>query len=289
MTIPNQDLSYLETLKSQLRETLHLDLDDYGLDELSRGEFSNTFLGIQLHTAFQPIYDSEAGDLFGHEAFLRPSLGGVQEVSPHFAFYYAEQSGKLVKFDRVSRTLHVLNFRQLHAENGLLFLNVHTKLLASVNAHGKVFERILHSNSVPTNRVVIEIQESAVDQEKPLTEAVENYRDRGYKIAIDGFGSRHSNLDRLWKLSPDFVKLDIQLIQEAERNPRVRKIIPKLLGIISDLGAQPVIQGIETQIQFDIAIESGASLLQGYFLGKPVTAKELQAVSVFKPSIRVAA
>ena len=289
MTDSNKDLSYIEPLKAQLKEALYLDLDDYGLDEHSRGEFSNTYLGIQLNSAFQPIYDSEAGDLFGHEALLRPSLGGIQNVSPEFAFYFAEQSGKLVKFDRVSRTLHVLNFRQIYAENGLLFLNVHTKLLASVNAHGKVFERILHANSVPTNRVVIEILESAVDQEKPLAEAVENYRDRGYKIAIDSFGSNHSNLDRLWKLAPDFVKLDINLIQEAERNPKVRKVLPQLISIIRDLGAQPVIQGIETQTQFDIAIESASTLLQGYFLGKPVTTKELQPVSLFKPGIRFAA
>ena len=96
-----------------------------------------------------------------------------------------------------------------------LFLNVHPKLLVSVNAHGQVFERILHAHSVPTHKVVIEIAENAVDADKPLLEAVGNYRDRGYHIAIDDFGGRRSNLDRLWKLAPDYVKLDISLIQEA--------------------------------------------------------------------------
>ena len=284
---------HIEELKASLREALYLDLDDYGLDEQQGGEFTSTFLGVQLNSAFQPIYDSEAGELFGHEALLRPSLGGAQSISPEFAFGFAEQSGRLVQFDRVCRTLHVLNFRQIYAENGLLFLNVHPSLLMSVNAHGKVFERILHANSVPTDRVVIEIQESVVEQEKLLSEAIENYRDRGYRIAIDNFGRKHSNLERLWKLSPEFVKLDLSIIQAAEHNPRVRKIIPRLIDIIRDLGAQPVIEGIETQTQLDIAIEVGSTLLQGYFLGKPVIAKELQLTKAIKPAskptIRVAA
>lgn len=284
MTDLNATTSYVEQLRLQLKEALQLNLDDYGLVEQSSGEFNSTFLGVRLNSAFQPIYDIQAGDLFGHEALLRPSLGGELSSTPEFAFTYAEQAGKLVQFDRVSRTLHVLNFRQIYAENGLLFLNVHPKLLITVNAHGKVFERILHSNSVPTNRVVIEIQEGLIEQEKQLTEAIDNYRDKGYRIAIDRFGSTQSHIDRLWKFAPDFVKLDLGLIQKAETNERVRKILPGLIKMIKDLGAQPIITGIETQAQLDIAIGSGTNLVQGYFLARPVTAKELQPAGSFKTS-----
>ncbi|MDO9204794.1 EAL domain-containing protein [Methylotenera sp.] len=273
---------HVEQLRLQLKESLLLDFDEYGLAEQFTGEFNSTFIGVRLNTAFQPIYDSEAGDLYGHEALLRPSLGNELASTPEFAFTYAEQAGKLVEFDRVSRTLHVLNFRQIYAENGLLFLNVHPKLLISVNAHGKVFERILHANSVPTSRVVIEIQEGLVEQDKQLAEAINNYRERGYQIAIDRFGSEQSHIGRLRKFSPDFVKLDLNLIQKAENNERVRKVLPGLIKMIQDIGAKPVITGIETQTQLDIAIETGSTLFQGYFLAKPVTAKELQPSALFK-------
>lgn len=281
MTDSKTTPAHVEQLRLQLKEALLLDLDDYGLVEQSTGEFNSTFLGVRLNSAFQPIYDIQAGDLFGHEALLRPSLGGELSSTPEFAFTYAEQAGKLIQFDRVSRTLHVLNFRQIYAENGLLFLNVHPKLLVSVNAHGKVFERILHSNSVPTDRVVIEIQEGLIDQDKQLAEAIVNYRDRGYRIAIDRFGSARSHIDRLWKFTPDFVKLDLHLIQKAEQNDRVSRILPGLIKMIKDLGAQPIVTGIETQAQLDIAIESGSALVQGFFLARPVTANELQPSTLF--------
>lgn len=278
-------------LKEQLREALFLDLDEYGLEEPQSGEFVSKFLGIDLGSAFQPIYDSAAGDLFGHEALLRASLGFTQTVNPEFAFGFAEQSGRLVKFDRVCRTLHLLNFRHIYQENGLLFLNVHPELLLSVNAHGRVFERILHAHSVPTQRVVIEIRESAIEQTKPLMAAVENYRARGYQIAIDGFGRKHSNLDRLWKLTPSFVKLDHTLIQAAATNVRAKVTLLRLVDLIRDLEAQPVIQGIETQPQLELAIESGSTLLQGNLLGLPTTARELhlRPPRILKPTIRAAA
>lgn len=280
MTVPaNNATSPIELLRLQLKESLFLDLDDYGLVEQSTGEFNSTFLGVQLNTAFQPIYDIQAGDLIGHEALLRPSLGGELASTPEFAFTYAEQTGKLVQFDRVARTLHVLNFKQIYAENGLLFLNVHPKLLISVNTHGKVFERILHANSVPTHRVVIEIKESEIEQDKQLSEAIDNYRDRAYHISIDGFGGKKSHIDRLWKLSPDYVKLDLGIIQQAEGNHRVLKILPGLINLINESGAQTIITGIETQTQLDIAIESGGQLVQGYFLARPVNAKALQPSS----------
>jgi EAL domain-containing protein (putative c-di-GMP-specific phosphodiesterase class I) len=282
MTTSKPIANHVEQLRLQLKESLLLDFEDYGLAEQFTGEFNSTFIGVQLNTAFQPIYDSEAGDLYGHEALLRPTLGNELASAPEFAFTYAEQAGKLVEFDRVSRTLHVLNFRQIYAENGLLFLNVHPKLLISVNEHGKVFERILHANSVPTDRIVIEVQEALIEHDLQLTGAINNYRDRGYRIAVDRFGSNQSHIDRLWKLTPDFVKLDLNLIQQAETDKRVRSALPGLIKIIKDLGAKPIVTGIETQVQLDIALESGGTLFQGYFLAKPVTAKELQPSALFK-------
>lgn len=165
------------------------------------------------------------------------------------------------------------------------FLNVHPKLLSMVNGHGKIFERVLHANSVPTNRIVIEINEGLVEHDKQLSEAIDNYRERGYKIAIDHFGGRASHLDRLWKYQLDFIKFDVSLIQQAEHNDRLRKTLRHLIQAANDLGAKPIVQGIESQSQLNIAIESGATLLQGYFLGKPVHAKELQPTKVLNSKI----
>jgi EAL domain-containing protein (putative c-di-GMP-specific phosphodiesterase class I) len=263
----------IDDLRANLHGVLLLDLDEFGL-ELRGDEVVSKFIGLSLQSAFQPIVGRDRQTL-GYEALLRPSIG-PEVVSPLFAFEFADRQGRLVKLDRIARTLHMLNYINLPGYRGLLFLNVHPKLLVSVNAHGKVFERILHAHSVPTQQVVIEVLENAVEVDKQLTEATTNYRDRGYKIAIDAFGSKHSNLDRLWRISPDFIKLDIGIVHEAEANPKVRRVLAKLIEIAHELGAQAIVEGIENATQYQIALDAGAPLLQGFHLGRPAPLKALE-------------
>lgn len=264
---------HIVQLRAELKQVLALDLEEIGLLEASSGEYESTFIGVHLKTAFQPIYDVKQGDIYGYEALIRPSLFGTLGSTPEFAFTYAEQSGKLVQFDRVCRSQHVLNYRAIHQENGLLFLNVHPKLLLEVSAHGKVFEQILHKYSVPTHRVVLEINESLIEQDKHLIAAVENYRALGYQIAFDHVGGHQSKLYRLWSVQHDFIKFDVSVIQQAAQHHGLAKALKGLIASVQDLGSTPVILGIENQQQLDIAISAGATVLQGHFLAAPVVAK----------------
>jgi EAL domain-containing protein (putative c-di-GMP-specific phosphodiesterase class I) len=280
----------LQTLSEQLKASLLLDLDELNLAANQTGEYASEFAGMHLASAFQPIYDIGLGDFRGHEALLRPRLGDIKEVTPDFAFTYADKSDKLVKLDRVSRTLHVLNYHEIFKENGLLFLNVHPSLLVRVNEHGKVFERILHDHAVATNRVVIEVRDfdtfdAATDllaYEQQLEAAIKNYQDRGYKIAIDRFGSANSIVSRLWKLNPDYVKFDIHFLQQAELDVKLRQALIGLVNFVKSLGAEPILAGVETKSQLHLALDAGAHLVQGYLFGQPSSARHLSTSDIIK-------
>ena len=265
-------LHRLNALQNELRDTLSLN-DDYRL-EVKGDEVRATFLGMQLRSVFQPIVDLQRNTSLGYEALLRAADPKGNAIAPPAAFRQAEAVERLVKFDRLCRTLHTLNYLNMGKGSGLLFLNVHPELLVAVNAHGKVFEQVLHQHDVATSDVVIEINESAVSEEKQLAAAIANYRERGYRIAIDDFGKEHSNLERLWTLSPEYVKLDGGIIQQAEVNPRLQRILPKLVEIIRELGAEVVVEGVETASQLELARHAGADLVQGYLLGRPAPAQE---------------
>ncbi len=264
-------LHRLNAIQNELRDALSLSQDDYRL-EVERNEIGAHFIGLHLRSVFQPVLDLRCGEPLGYEALLRASETKGNPVAPPAAFRRAEALERLVKFDRLCRTLHTLNFLNLAAEDALLFLNVHPDLLVAVHGHGKVFERVLHQHDVSTRQVVIEINESAVEDERLLSAAIANYRERGYHIAIDDFGKQHSNLERLWTLSPEYVKLDGGVIQTAESNDRLQRILPKLVELIRELGAEIVIEGVETRAQLELAQHAGVHLVQGYLLGEPASA-----------------
>lgn len=235
------------------------------------------FFDIKLNSVFQPIVlTHDASEIIGHEGLLRAHRGDLeQEISPLDVFQIADKSNNLVYFDRLARLTHTLNYIHInHAniKNNLLFLNVHPKLLTEVKAdHGKVFEHLLHQYDILPQQIVLEIMEDAVDDhdEGQLIHAIENFKARGYGIALDDFGSQHSNLNRLCALSPDFVKLDKRIIHDATQNSRVKKILPKLVEIIHDLDASVIIEGIETEEHWQIARDTDTDYLQGYLFGYP--------------------
>lgn len=261
-------------LKLLLKNNLFLDLDEYDLIDTKQQGLVCSFMGMHLASAFQPVLRAD-GKVAGREALLRASTPGLGELAPDAAFNNAVEAHRLVQFDRLVRAIHLLNHSNGFDEHELLFLNVHPRLLTSVSDHGRTFEQILHYYSVPTSRVVIEIKEFATGDSTRLEEAVNNYRSLGYKIALDNFGTAYSSgaayssLDKALNLRPDIIKLDGGLIRKAEHTSRVESLIHGLVEIFHKLGAQVVIEGIETARQATIARDAGADLLQGYYLGHP--------------------
>src|ERR1017187_7210508 len=168
------NLNSVNSMQNEVRQALGLRNDDYRV-EVHGGDIEGRFIGLKLKSVFQPIYDIYTNKILGYEALLRASDSKAEAIPPPKAFEQAEIAGQLIKFDRVCRTLHTLNFLNLSPNKGKLFLNVHPQLLVTVNSHGKVFERVLHDYSISPSQVVIEIQESAVKQQDLLEYAIKNY------------------------------------------------------------------------------------------------------------------
>jgi EAL domain-containing protein (putative c-di-GMP-specific phosphodiesterase class I) len=261
-------LHRVNAIQQQFRDVLSLSHDDYRL-EISGDAVAARYLGLQIRSVFQPIIDLRVDKVLGYEALLRANKQHGNAISPSDAFRQAEVAERLVKFDRLCRTLHTLNYLNMGV-NDLLFLNVHPDLLLAVHGHGKVFEQVLHQHDVPTQHVVIEINESAISQTPRLIEAIENYRRCGYRIALDNFGAKQFDLQRLWDLSPDFVKLDRTFLRKLEVDKRLHKTTPQLIEAIYELGIEVIAVGVETSDDLERIKVAGIHLAQGNHLGRPV-------------------
>lgn len=255
-------------LKLLLRNNLLLDLDEYALIDTKEYGLVCDFMNMKLASAFQPVLRAD-GKVAGREALLRAGLLEFGELTVDGAFEQAIEAKRLVQFDRLVRIIHLMNHARSFSEHELLFLNVHPRLLGSVNDHGRTFELILHYYSVPTSHVVIEIKETAGQDDAVLADAVRNYRNLGYRIAVDGFGGAHSSLERVLELQPGIVKLDGALIRSTEHSRSATTSFNQLVDRFRRAGIQVAVEGIETAGQLEIAKHSGADLLQGYYLSHP--------------------
>lgn len=251
-----------------LRKHLALDETEYTLLDAPQHGLVCRFMGLQLASAFQPLFRAD-GKVCGHEALLRAGVAGQHTVTPASAFDKAVHAGRLVQFDRLVRTIHLLNHARNAAEDELLFLNVHPQLLTSVGDHGRTFEQILHYYSVPTSQVVIEIKAAAVSDAARLEEAVNNYRSLGYRIALDDLDVAHDSLERVLSLRPDFVKLDVATLPSSGLSRDTTSILFTATETLRANGIQVGVKGIETVEQLLTARSAGAELMQGFHLGRP--------------------
>jgi EAL domain-containing protein (putative c-di-GMP-specific phosphodiesterase class I) len=258
----------IEALNEKMLDAFLDDFTQY-LSIDNSGRCTGLYRGFTLNSVFQPIMCGDDRRAIGYEALLRPSIGKGLPVEPKFVFRYIEETGGLVLFDRICRTLHLLNFLAFKQEQDLLFINVHPALLSKVDTHGKIFEAIVHAHSVPVDRVVIELEESFLERQPTLDRALRNFRERGFKIAIADFGGELTYVKRLWTITPDFVKLHRDLLREAVANEKLTEILSRIVDLIHQAGGQVVLQGIESARQLAIADQSGARFYQGFALSKP--------------------
>ncbi len=265
-------------LHEHLARELAIHPDDLVIETREDGAISFQYLDLRMASAFQPIFATDDDSILGHESLLRSrDLDGLR-LPPNVAFDRAERRSELVGFDRLCRVLHVWNF-QASDPGTALFVNVHPRLLVEVKEHGRVFERFLRFACLDPERVVIELLEGSFSEAESLADAVAAYRSMGCRIAIDDFGAKHSNLDRVWALRPEFVKLDPRIVREATIVPRGHAMLKKVIGIFHDLAAEVIVEGIETEVDETIARAAGADYLQGYQLCLPLARPLTTALS----------
>ncbi|BDX04072.1 D-glycero-D-manno-heptose 1-phosphate guanosyltransferase [Marinomonas pontica] len=218
---------------------------------------------------FQPIYDLNNGEIYGHEALSRGPMNSAL-FSPDPLFTLAQQEGKLHKLELLCREKALSKFAKL-ALKGRLFLNVSASLLGSPEHQSGMTLAILNELGLDQKDIVIELSEQhPYDHNGLPRSSVEHYREMGFQVAIDDLGVGYSGLQLWSELQPDIVKVDKHFIQGIDKDEIKREFVRSILTIAQRLNCILIAEGIETQQELDQLIEIGVTLGQGYFLGRPV-------------------
>jgi EAL domain-containing protein (putative c-di-GMP-specific phosphodiesterase class I) len=228
------------------------------------------FQDMRLSSHFQTVFSLAHGRAVGYEALLRATGRDSRPTPPLDAFGIAERSGQIVLLDRLARAIHARNFAAQASGASWLFLNVHPHVIVDgLLNHGPFFGELLDSCSITPHRVVIEVVEAALLVDAPLSDALAYYRGLGCLIAIDDFGAGHSNLDRIWRLKPDIVKLDRALVSQASEDRTARLMLPRVVAMLHEAGSLVLMEGVETEAQAMIAMDAEADFVQGNFFAPP--------------------
>jgi EAL domain-containing protein (putative c-di-GMP-specific phosphodiesterase class I) len=138
--------------------------------------------------------------------------------------------------------------------------------------------RLLVDSGVDPKYLTLEITEGAVMSNPSNGLAILTEIDKmGVKLAIDDFGTGYSSLAYLKRLPVDELKIDKSFVTDMEENDNDAVIVRSTIDLAHNLGLKVTAEGVETQGAWDILEILGCDCSQGYFMGRPMPADQLEA------------
>lgn len=224
----------------------------------------------RLTSHFQPIVHAEnPGEVFGQESLLRgvDPEGGL--VSPGEIFAAAKEADLLFQTDLAARRTAIREAAR-HDIQANVFVNFTPTSIYDPEFCLRSTVETADEVGLSRERIVFEVTESEDTADvNHLREIADYYRSKGFRIALDDMGSGYSSLNLLNRLKPDFMKLDMQLIQGVNYDLYKAVVASKLLEMAQELSLMTIVEGIETEQELVWARRHGATFVQGFFIARP--------------------
>ncbi|MGL5430839.1 MAG: EAL domain-containing protein [Vibrio sp.] len=217
-------------------------------------------MNIMLYIKYQPILQD--GKVRGYEALSRHRDRNVNIQN----FIDTIANKPAFDFDTLTRVL-IDN----KSNNLTIFVNIFPESLTC----DWFVENILLLKNVLKN-IVFEIIEQTCSDNQKFIESIKKLKDNGLSIAIDDFGSNHSNFNRIKEINPNFIKIDKKFTSQIDTNFMSFYMLMNLLEFLTSAypSSEIIIEGIET-LNENLMINSlemyisKTILRQGFYFGYP--------------------
>jgi len=250
------------------RERLQRELDEQRMQDrrlaqerrCRMGRMEDVLEGDGLSMVFQPIVALAGGAVVGVEALARFAHEPVRP--PHEWFAEAKELGLAERLELLSveRALWVVD--QLPDD---WFVSVNVSPDTAITD-----ELVALLAGVAGERVVLELTEHDEIRDYPrLGSWLDRHRARGVRIAVDDAGAGYAGLQHILALTPDVLKLDIQLVRGIDIDVARRALARCLVDFAGEVGAVVLAEGVSSAAELDVLRAVGVTLGQGFYLGRP--------------------
>lgn len=230
----------------------------------------------ELEVHYQPMIDTVTYDIVGVEALLRWNHPRKGVLLPSSFVPVAEATGAILDIGVwVLRTACAQAMRWPHL---IVAVNVAPAQLRT-NGFPLLVRDILGATGLPAKHLELEIGESVLegDMDGPL-EALTALKAQGVHIVLNNFGRSHLGLRNLARFAFDKLKIDRSFIADVEVDERAIAVLSALTALGRSLGMVTAAEGVETAGQLGVLRREGCQQMQGYHLGRPQPAHEIDVL-----------
>jgi EAL domain-containing protein (putative c-di-GMP-specific phosphodiesterase class I)/DNA-binding response OmpR family regulator len=248
-----------------------------------RESFRDILRRGRIRSVYQPIFQLEKLEIFGHEALTRGPSDTAFE-SPELLFQFAGENESVWELEQLC--LASAASRYSPPEPGRLFINVEADTVATLSKSGPEAVPALFAQK---HSIVLEVTErSAIRDVAGFRNALARLRDLGFRIAIDDAGSGYASLQAIAELRPDYIKVANTLVTGLRTDSIKRDVVEMLVNLSRRIDAVCVAEGIETPEDLEECRALGIPYGQGFYLGVPSEKPAAEPAREFTGRIRTA-
>ncbi len=234
----------------------------------------------QLFVQYQPKFDSYSSQITGVEALVRWQHPERGLIPPTRFIPLAEESGSIVAITEWVLTTACQQATSWY-NDGYGAISVAVNLSAyslKRNNTPAMVQQILTETGLPPELLELELTESMlIENDRQAEETLRDLKKLGIMIAIDDFGTGYSSLSYLHRFPIDTLKIDRSFVWNMNRSPSDLAIVVAIIAMAHSLNLKVVAEGVETEEQLAVLKNASCEIIQGYLLGKPVSADEITA------------
>ena len=234
----------------------------------NRCRVQEILLGDQITTKFQPIVNLQTPGILGYEALSRGPVGTSQH-SPINLFGAAADAELVFELDRHCRRKAFQTAKDLPPPYKL-FVNLFPSSMYDPDFQGTALIKLLEGLGLSPDRIVLEVSEQyAIENYSLFVEALQNFTQMGFQVAVDDIGAGYSGLEKVAHLNPHYLKFDIQLVRDIDAS-YIRREMARALKIFADkMDSKIIAEGIGREGERQACVDLGIDYGQGYLLGRP--------------------
>ena len=224
-----------------------------------------------LFSLFHPIVQADSGVVFAYEALIRARNPHTQETIGAGPLINASVKLNLEHvLDQRARQTAIRNAAALHMPKMRLFINFMPNTIYDPEVCLRTTMETVEECGMELSDLVFEVVETErIPDMKRLCKILDYYRSRGAGTAVDDMGAGFSSVEYLTALRPDFVKLDRELVVQAEHKASARQSLDVIIAQAGQLGIKVIAEGIETEEQMQMCRSAGVDFMQGFLFGLP--------------------
>lgn len=216
---------------------------------------------------FQPVVDTTARRIIGHECLLRLTKGHRREGAAIMAAAAARPD--LRGFDSYSRQLAIRTAANQRGRS-VCFLNFLPSTIYRPAFCMRETMQALEETGLPAGNFVMEAVESNRCPDIPHLRRIADYlHEQGMGFALDDVGANAEALRLVCELRPDYIKLEKRLVHRMAQ-PRHAAAVRKLVEVAESLGVRVIAKGVERVSTMEQLWGAGVQCMQGYLFGSPV-------------------